>query len=172
MHSRSDEVANLLGALALHVTTRTRDAVTAAAGAGGALAEALVAVKDQPGCTAEWLVGVLRLTQPGVAHLVRRLVDAGWVERRPGADGRSRALHLTPTGTAVAARLLAARSEVLGELVAALTPAEREQLRAVADRLLRPPAASAQQLAQLCRLCDRDQCPRCPVHAGYVDRAR
>jgi hypothetical protein len=24
------------------------------------------AIKDQPSCTAEWLVGVLRLTQPGV----------------------------------------------------------------------------------------------------------
>ncbi len=168
MNSSVDPSANLLGALALLVSGRMRNAVTGALGAGGAPAEALVAIKDQPGCTAEWLVDVLGLTQPGVAHVVRRLVEAGWVERAPGPDARSRALRLTPPGRAAAERVLAARQAVLAELVDGLSAAERRQLAAVADRLLRPPARTDRDLARLCRLCDRSRCAPCPVHAGYL----
>ncbi|MCO1659033.1 winged helix-turn-helix transcriptional regulator [Pseudonocardia sp. S2-4] len=145
-----------------------REAVTGAVGAGGAPAEALIAIKDQPGCTAEWLVGVLKLSQPGVAHVVRRLGEAGWIERRPGPDGRSRGLHLSPAGREVAARVLTAREDVLVDMVEDLSVAERDHLRAVADRLLRPSARTDRDLGRLCRLCDRSRCAPCPVHEGYL----
>jgi hypothetical protein len=69
----------------------------------------------------------------------------------------------------VAAEILAARNAVLVELVGVLSAGEREHLCAVADRLLRPPASSDRDLAQLCRPCDRSRCARCPVHAGYLE---
>jgi DNA-binding MarR family transcriptional regulator len=172
MNDPVDSSANLLGALALFVGERMREAVTGAAGVGGAPAEALIAIKDQPGCTAEWLVGVLRMSQPGVAHVVRRLGEAGWIERRPGSDGRTRGLHLSPAGREVAARVLAAREEVLVDMVGELSVAEREDLCVVADRLLRPPARTDRDLGRLCRLCDRSRCAPCPVHAGYLTACR
>nr|WP_284706355.1 MarR family transcriptional regulator [Micromonospora phytophila] len=88
MNLPEEDAPNLLGALALLVNSRVRAAVTGPAGSGGALAEAVVVLKDQPGATAEWLGQVLGVTQPGAAHLVRRLVEQGWVQRRAGADAR------------------------------------------------------------------------------------
>jgi DNA-binding MarR family transcriptional regulator len=169
MNGHPDGAANVLGALALFVAGEVRETVTAAAGAGGALGEALIAVKDQPGCTADWLAGVLHVTQPGTAHLVRRLRENGLLTRTTGTDGRSLGLHLTAEGEAAAARLLAARDEVLDRLVADLPDEDRAHLRRIGERLLRPPARDATALARLCRLCDRSRCPGCPVHAGYLD---
>lgn len=169
MNLPEDGSPNLLGALALHVGSRMRSSVSASVGAGGALAEALVVLKDQPGVTAEWLGQVLGLTQPGVAHLVRRLREQGWVERRPGTDARSRALHLTTEGTAAAARALRVRQEVLTALLAPLSAEQRAQLADIARALLRDEVADAGSLAHLCRLCDRARCPQCPVHAGFQE---
>jgi DNA-binding MarR family transcriptional regulator len=168
MNSPVDDGPNLLGALALLVAGRMRQAVTGPAGAGGALAEAMIVIKDQPGRTAEWLGQVLGVSQPGTAHLVRRLLGMGWVQRRPGADARSRALHLTPAGLAAAAEILAARQRVLADLLEPLSAGRREQLVAIAHAILRPQARDAGSLAGLCRLCDRTRCADCPVHAGYI----
>ncbi|MCG5472447.1 MarR family transcriptional regulator [Micromonospora sp. LAH09] len=172
MNLPEDGSPNLLGALALLVGSRVRASASASVGAGGALAEALIVLKDQPGVTAEWLGQVLGLTQPGVAHLVRRLREQGWVERRPGADARSRALHLTTDGTAAAARVLHERQEALTALLAPLTAEQRHQLADIARVLLHDEVADARSLAHLCRLCDRERCPQCPVHAGYLELAQ
>ncbi|MEV4755897.1 MarR family winged helix-turn-helix transcriptional regulator [Micromonospora sp. NPDC049559] len=169
MNLPADDAANLLGALALAVGERMRAAVTGPAGHGGTLAEAVVVLKDQPGVTAEWLGRVLEISQPGTAHLVRRLLALGWVERRAGADARSRALHLTPDGTAAAARILAARQRALAELLEPLDAEQRDRLAEITRAVLRPRARDERSLARLCRLCDRSRCARCPVHAGYLD---
>jgi DNA-binding MarR family transcriptional regulator len=167
MNDSPDEAANLLGAAALLVAGAVRDAVTAAVGAGGALGEALIAIKDQPGRTAEWLGEVLHVSQPGTAHLVRRLTEQGWVVR--DSAGRRRPLRLTPEGERVAASALAARQAVLAGMVGRLSGEQRTQLVSIAGALLGPEARSEQLLAELCRLCDRENCPQCPVYAGWRD---
>jgi DNA-binding MarR family transcriptional regulator len=172
MNVSDDDSPNLLGALALLVTGRMRAAVAVPAGAGGALAEALVVVKDHPGVTAEWLARVLQLSQPGAAHLVRRLQELGWVERRPGVDARSRALHLTRTGRRAAEQVLQARHQALADALRPLSRRQRAELADIARTLLRPRATDDQALAQLCRLCDRGRCEGCPVYAGYLDHHR
>jgi DNA-binding MarR family transcriptional regulator len=164
MNDLSAESANLLGAAALLVAGQVREAVTGAVGAGGALGEALIAIKDQPGRTAEWLADVLHISQPGTAHLVRRLTEQGWVTR--DSNGRARPLRLTAKGKRVATAALKARQRVLTTLVARLTDEQRHQLVAITSALLGPEARSEQALAQLCRLCDRSTCPHCPVHEG------
>jgi DNA-binding MarR family transcriptional regulator len=171
MNLPSDDAANLLGALVLFVGDRMRRAVTGPAGAGGALPEAVIVIKDQPGATAEWLGGVLGVSQPGAAHLIRRLIALGWVERRPGADARSRALYLTRAGRAAATRILTARRRALAEVLAALDDGQRAHLVAIAAAVLRPEARDERCLASLCRLCDRSRCARCPVYAGHLDSA-
>ncbi|MGI5150231.1 MarR family winged helix-turn-helix transcriptional regulator [Plantactinospora sp. CA-294935] len=170
MNVPADDASNLLGALSLLIEGTVRAAVTAEAGAAGALPEALVVVKDQPGATAEWLGQVLGLSQPGTAHLVRRLVQSGWIERRPGSDARSYRLHLTAAGLRIAEQVLRARRQVLTELLTPLSAEQRRQLTDIATALLRPQPADERCLARLCRLCDRSACPECPVYAGYTDR--
>ncbi|MBV9381159.1 MAG: hypothetical protein JOY82_24455 [Streptosporangiaceae bacterium] len=165
MNYSQTEAANLLGATALLVTGAVRKAVTTTVGAGGALGEALIAIKDQPDRTADWLAEVLHISQPGTAHLVRRLTGLGWVTR--DSRGRARPLRLTPEGERAAAAALAARQAVLEEFVDRLSAEQREQIEAIAWALLSPEARSEEQLAELCRLCDRASCPRCPVHEGY-----
>ncbi|UQS25881.1 MarR family winged helix-turn-helix transcriptional regulator [Amycolatopsis thermalba] len=161
--------ANLLGAMSLLVAGAVRDAVTEAVGAGGALGEALIAIKDQPGRTADWLAGVLRISQPGTAHLVRRLTEQGWITR--DSEGRRRPLRLTAEGERRAASALAARRAALDRLVGRLSGEQRAQLAAVAEAVLGPEARSEQVLAELCRLCDRSVCAECPVHAGLCERS-
>jgi DNA-binding MarR family transcriptional regulator len=162
MNDLTRESANLLGAAALLVAGEVREAVAGAVGAGGALGEALIAVKDQPGRTADWLAQVLGISQPGTAHLVRRMTDLGWVTR--DSNGRARPLRLTAKGERVAAAALTARQTVLTTMVNHLTEEQRAQLVTITGALLGPRARSEQALAQLCRLCDRASCPRCPVH--------
>jgi DNA-binding MarR family transcriptional regulator len=168
MNATPDDAPNVVGALSLLIGGLLRAAVSTQAG-GGALPEALIVIKDQPGATAEWLGRVLRLSQPGTAHLVRRLTGAGWVERRPGADARSYALHLTAAGRHAAGEVLQARQTALTTILAPLTAEQRGQLKDIASALLRPQSGDEECLAQLCRLCDRSRCTQCPVYAGYLD---
>lgn len=168
MNDLDAKAANVLGAVGLLVAGAVREAVTGVVGAGGVLGEALIAIKDQPGRTADWLASVLRISQPGSAHLVRRLTGAGWVERDTGRDGRSRPLRLTEAGERVAAEALAARQQVLAGLAGRLSEQQRRELVGIAEALLAPEARSEQLLAELCRLCDRASCPRCPVHTGWL----
>lgn len=116
------------------------------------------------------------LTPSGAVRLVDRLAAAGLVERRPGADGRSLALHLTGRGRRAARRVLAARAESLARLVAVLDERERRSLVDLTEKLVA--ALATQRLADrgrdqdpaggwLCRLCDVDACGRpdgrCPA---------
>ncbi|WET76747.1 MarR family winged helix-turn-helix transcriptional regulator [Amycolatopsis sp. QT-25] len=147
------------------MTGSVREAVTTAVGAGGALGEALIAIKDQPDRTAEWLSEVLHISQPGTAHLVRRLIDQGWVTRPD--RGRARPLRLTPAGERQAASALAGRKAVLDRFVGRLSEEQCGQLIAITGALLSTEARSESLLAELCRLCDRASCPACPVHEGW-----
>jgi hypothetical protein len=119
---------------------------------------------------------VLGLTHSGAVRLVDRLVAAGYVERAAGVDARSRRLRLTRSGRAVARRVRAARENALELAVRELTPAERDTLTALSQRLVarltvlrlearaqgRSPAGGA-----LCRVCDFTACGRavgrCPA---------
>ena len=94
-----DRAGNLLGVLALSVSDRTSDAVGAAAGQSQTAAVALSALHhflDDP--SIDLLRRVLGLTPSGTVRLVDRLEEAGYVERRPGRDGREVSLRLTGAG--------------------------------------------------------------------------
>jgi DNA-binding MarR family transcriptional regulator len=156
MFSRDARTANLLGALGL-------EAATVVEAGRGATMSALVTIAAHPGRTVEALREPLGLSQPGAARLVRRLVDAGWVER--GGPGGRGGLRLTPTdaGLAVLEELFAARRAALLELLEPLTAGERDQLGSLLERLLAARTAGVVGAKRLCRLCERRTCERCPV---------
>ena len=170
-----DRAGNLLGALSLSIADRTADAVGQAAGQSESAAIALSALYhflDQP--SMDMLRRVLGLTPSGTVRLVDRLEQAGHVARRPGRDGRSVSLALTASGRRAAARVTAARGEVLGGALADLSPAERDAfertLARVLPGLIRGPGA----VRWMCRLCDMKACGRdegrCPVAQAARDR--
>ena len=163
-----DRAGNLLGAFTLAVADRAADAVGDAAGQTGAAAAALSALYhflDAP--SVDRLRTVLGLTPSGAVRLVDRLAAAGYVERGPGPDARTVAIHLTAEGRRVAERVTAARAEVLEGALSVLEPAEREAFEALTARvligLMRGPGATR----WMCRLCDMGACGRdegrCPV---------
>jgi len=130
--------ANVLGALALVISDRVDDAVTERSGVSSTAAVALSALYhflDRP--TIDLLRQVLGLTSSGAVRLVDRLVEAGYVERRPGEDRRSTAVTLTRKGRRVAERVAQARESVLGTALSQLSPEERDCLDALMAKLSR-----------------------------------
>lgn len=175
-----DRGANLLGSLSLALSDRISDAITAAAEqserpGSETAAEALSALHHfLDGPSIDRLRTVLGLTSSGTVRLVDRLEQAGYVERRPGPDGRTTTVGLTDAGEQVARRVSDAREAVLVEALAALDPAQREALEALSGALLvglmRGPGATRWS----CRLCNTGVCGvqtrECPVTRAAFDR--
>ena len=103
----ADRLAQLLGALSLSATDRFRAGVDGSLGRGGAHSGALVHLDAYPGDSVQELATVLGVSQPAAVKLADRLSSDRLLERRPGHDNRTLALHLTPEGREAAARVLA-----------------------------------------------------------------
>jgi hypothetical protein len=98
--------------------------------------------------------------------VVERLVGNGLVERRPGRDRRTQALHATPRGHEALAALLAGRAEALAGLLTPLSRAERDTLTPLLEKVVAGLADDRPHALTACRLCDRDACrrgPGCPL---------
>jgi DNA-binding MarR family transcriptional regulator len=141
---------------------RMRSAVEGALGSGGAAPAALVHLAVYPGESAEALHRVLGISQPGTAQVVERLVDQGLVERRPGRDRRTQALHLTGAGHGTLDELLERRAETLGALLAPLSDDERVQITQLLEKVVAGLATDRPEALTTCRLCDRKACRRAP----------
>ncbi len=65
-------------------------------------------VGRNPGLTVAGLLDILQITKQSLARVLKELIDQGYVYQREGAeDRRQRLLHLTPTGEALRAKLIA-----------------------------------------------------------------
>jgi DNA-binding MarR family transcriptional regulator len=165
-NSTDDRLANLLGVTVLAATDRVRAAIEDALGFGGAAPAALVHLAAYPGESAESLHRVLGISQPGTAQIVERLVDQGLLERRPGRDRRTQALHVTPGGHRALRTLLERRSQMLTTLLAPLTEAERARLTPLLEKVVSGLADDRPHKLTTCRLCDRQACREgqgCPL---------
>jgi len=161
---------NRAGAWALAVADRIGRRVVATAG-GEAEAAALISLRIYDGATIERLRHIAGLSHPGAVRLVDRLEAEGLVERGPGRDARSVALHLTDAGRGRAAEALAERERALEELLAPLGVEERAQLGALLDTLLGALPADRRDLESICRLCDYRACDGNLLGVCPVDRA-
>jgi DNA-binding MarR family transcriptional regulator len=164
-HTNSRD-ANLLGTLSLAVANRMEQAV--ASPLGPSAPAALSALEGYLGGEPiDALRQVLALTHSGAVRVVDRLEDAGLAARRPGPDGRSVAVALTPAGQAAADGVRAAREHALADALAVLTEEERATLSALHEKLLAGLTSDRASARRLCRLCDVDACGHdrgtCPV---------
>src|SRR3954468_22027065 len=132
----ADRLPQLLGVLALAATDRFRGAVEGSLGRAGAHAAALVHLDAHSGGAVPPGAGVLGISAPAAVKLADRLAADGLLERRPGADARTRALHLTPARPAAAAQVLSARADELDGLLDTLEPAERQALEPLLEKLV------------------------------------
>jgi DNA-binding MarR family transcriptional regulator len=183
--SRDTHLINILGAFALALADRVRQATEAAAGMTGAAPAALVALHQfLGGRTTGNLARATGLTHSGAVRLVDRLVDTGLAERRSGRDGRSSAIVLTTTGRALSRKVTAARASAVEAALEGLGDDDSQALLVLVDTLMA--TATAQRLEArehgeepvgwLCRLCDLASCGRpqgeCPAaNAARASRA-
>ncbi len=165
-----ERLLNLAGAWALAVNDAQQGAVTSATGHSGAIPSALVTIGAFPGQTIEELRQALGLTHSGAVRLVDRLVEAGWLERRPGEGGRAVSLVLTPGGREVERELLSEREGAIAALLDPLNDTDRHQLEALLEKMLDSRARVRCDPRYVCRLCERRTCVPCPVSRAAVGK--
>ena len=167
-------VANVLGALGLALADRLESAAEQAGGASAATALATL-YGTRAGARIDGLAKVCGLSHSGAVRLVDRLEADGLVERRRGADQRSAALYLTPSGRRAARRVLADRQSAMHSLLSLLTDDQQARMGELAESLLAELGAGPEAEGRLCRLCDLEACGRsrgnCPVAPARTRRA-
>jgi MarR family transcriptional regulator, negative regulator of the multidrug operon emrRAB len=170
-------VANRLGATALTLSDRVREATEAATGMAGGLPAALVSLAEwADGSSVEVLAEAMRVSHSRAVRVVDRLEAAGLARREPDpSDGRRARVRLEPAGRELAQRALEARSRVLREAVGGLDAASVRDLDRVLARLLDATIVDLRAAKETCRLCDAHACGHyegtCPVTRA-ADRHR
>jgi DNA-binding MarR family transcriptional regulator len=156
---------NLVGALALALSDHLDEVLARSSGLRVPDAAVLNVVGQFPGGTIESVRGVLGITHGGVVRIVDRLAAAGLLERRPGPDARSLALHLTADGNARWHAQTTARAAWLAELVRRVPSDVRPHVEPVVSAMLAALTPDDEVAEATCRLCDESVCPqrRCPV---------
>lgn len=158
--------ANHLGALGLALADRLAEA-TATAGSSSAAGALVTLHAHTGGRSIDALARVVGLSHSGTVRLADRLAAAGLAERRPGADQRSTALHLTPAGHRAARQVLSRREAAMQSVLDLLTDDQERALGELAATILAEFGAMPDAERRVCRLCDRDACGRsrgeCPV---------
>lgn len=91
-------------------------------------ATALIFIARHPGCDQMELGHVLGINRASTMSAVNSLVDVGAVERRPGRDRRSNALHLTQYGHRLADEIVRVTAEHEQQFFGSLTVEERAEL--------------------------------------------
>jgi len=163
---------NVVGALAVALNDRIREATEEAAGMSGPLPAALAALQQWAGGrTVDTLAGGLRLSHSRTVRVIDRLEEDGLARReRDPADGRGVLVWLTPAGERVAARVLAAREVALEGALGGLGAADRRVLAGLAEQVLERVTTGRRAAGAICRLCDSHACGhddgRCPVTRG------
>lgn len=154
----TDRLAQLLGALSLSAADRFRATVDDSLGRAGTHAAALVHLEAYPGESVQTLATVLAVSQPAAVKLADRLGTDGLLQRRPGSDKRTLALHLTPKGRQASAQVLADRATELDDVLAVLDADERARLEPLLEKLVAALADDRAGALTVCRLCDRTTC--------------
>ena len=127
---------------------------------------------DRPSIDA--LRQVLGLSSSGLVRLVDSLEADGLVARRAGTDTRVTVVILTPRGRRIAKAVVAARAEVLADVLSPLDAAERTALDPILDKVLIGLVQGPRPGPAMCRLCDTEMCGAvrgrpCPITLTALD---
>ena len=162
-----DQNSNLLGVIALEVSSRIDTSAQEIMKHAGETAAALVVIGYDLGPTNEQLRRVLGLSHSGTVRLVDRLVADGLVSREEGSDKREIALYATKRGKALREQIMTARIAAIRPLVEPLSSAEQDQLNSLLYKILSSMKTTDMERRTLCRLCDERACTNCPIPADF-----
>jgi DNA-binding MarR family transcriptional regulator len=159
------DTANTLGALALAIVDGFSSKIYDQVGLQSIDSTALNVIGFREDISIRELACLLNLSHAGAVRCVDRLAAAMQVERTPGADARTLALRLTPSGHSAWALQRHTRMACLNDLIDDLPDAKRHALNEVISILLQKLALSAESGERICRLCDENTCTpaRCPI---------
>lgn len=136
----SEELSGLLGFQVqmanLHVIEQSRAALKEFQISPAKLT-ALLLIRDNPGCEQSALGRALSINRASAMKLVNVLADRNLIERRPGRDLRSNALHLTEQGRIELGPMTQAIRDADDATAAALSIHEREELLGLLIKLRR-----------------------------------
>jgi DNA-binding MarR family transcriptional regulator len=103
-------------------------------------------VTRNPGCGVLEIAKGLHLAPPTVSVGIRRLVRAGWLERRHDpCDKRAKPLYLTPEGEKLMEKVIAHRNHILKLFLSGLAIGEQEQLLDLLERGVRAVESSSEK---------------------------
>jgi DNA-binding MarR family transcriptional regulator len=89
---------------------------------------ALLLIRANPGCDQTALGRALTINRSSAMKIVNFLVEKGFIERRPGRNLRTNALHMLPEGERRLAEMLERLRDADTRLGERLAPAERKTL--------------------------------------------
>lgn len=118
----------------LRVSGEAREAL-AALDISPAKVTALLLIRDNEGCEQSALGRAFSINRSSAMKLVNGLTERGLIERKPGRDLRSNALHLTERGREELARMVAAVRSADEEVAAVLSGRERAELMRLLAKL-------------------------------------
>lgn len=136
--SQDDALETLIGYQLQMARLRLMEAAHAALapyGISPARVTALALIRAQPGLDQSALGRALSINRASAMKLVNLLVERGLVERRPGRDLRSHALHLTPEGETQLPQMIARLRESELPVLADLDDTERATLLQLLNRI-------------------------------------
>lgn len=90
-------------------------------------ASVLILLEGNPGTTASAIGRAIDIQRANMVPLLRRLEDAGWIERNP-IDGKSQGLELTEAGIALLAQAWKIIDQFETELLERIPEAHRQHL--------------------------------------------
>jgi MarR family transcriptional repressor of emrRAB len=166
---KRDQVANIVGAMALSIVSAMSDAIEESTSQSVGHCIAVLAIVQVPGLSIDQLRQILRLSHSGTVRVVDKLVSADLVTRSAGQDGRTVSLKATSAGRNRYRAISERRLKQLEIALNSLTREERNQLEAISAKLLRGSASTAPEAQRICRLCDHSVCfgrGDCPVADG------
>jgi MarR family transcriptional regulator, temperature-dependent positive regulator of motility len=101
---------------------------------------ALVALRDNPGVDQATLAQLIAYDRATIGGVVDRLERKGWVSRAVNKDDRrARQLSLTPEGSATLSCVSPVIETLQADILAPLSPRERDQFIALARKAVGPP---------------------------------
>jgi MarR family transcriptional regulator, negative regulator of the multidrug operon emrRAB len=159
--------ANLLGALAGEVSDRLQRMLQQHPNQTDSAAAALNLIGQEDGLSNIALSQNLQLSHTATVRLVSKLKAEGLVRIGEAQDKRAVAIRITASGRKKVRNMLVERTQVLTDIVGALSTDEQRQLDDLVSKMLPPLVTDVAQGNYICRLCNHEAClpPCCPVNA-------
>ena len=151
---------NIIGAAALGMADRVREAGEQASGLRGLMPAALISLHHHDsGYAVEQLAGALGMSHSRTVRLVDDLVAAGLAARRPDpGDRRVVRVRLSAKGRRTAETILRARAQALDTCLDGVSSARRRSLARIASEILGSMVDDRVRARRVCRMCDSHAC--------------